>query len=127
MIAQLIRPAVSYVIFLCVFAEINSPKSQVCHSVGPCSGHWILQISEIYLDQGQTNKIIIRIIIIICICFWNEFPHQFLVHVIFVCVDSKQLKEARGTDGPIIGADGSVRGIDPRHPPTRGTDGPFNF
>ena len=35
---------------------MNSAESQLCDSVGPCSRHRKLQISEINSDQGQISK-----------------------------------------------------------------------
>ena len=72
MISQLTCPAVAYVILLLVLQQSHLPESQICNSVGPCSGHRILHISEINSDQGQISKkyVILNI-------SENEFPHNF--------------------------------------------------
>ena len=43
--------------FIARFGEMNSPESQICNSVGPCSRHRKLLVSDInYLGQTQINK-----------------------------------------------------------------------
>ena len=70
--------------------EINdSPESQTCNSVGPCSRHRALHISDMYSDHGQISKIA-------CNISADSFPQQFFGTCDF-CVDSIRQSEHETT------------------------------
>ena len=49
---------VTYVILCLVLRKINSPESQICNSVGPCSRHRKLHISEMFKNMKHSWKLV---------------------------------------------------------------------